>query len=120
MPSYDSKAIYPGGRRGRGGSILKALAAAILITSLPASAQPPPLALPPLAGATAFTIFVRSIPIGTEQIAVSRTAEGWTIVSSGRIGAPIDAVARRVQVRYTSDWHPVELLFEGTVRGEAQ
>ncbi len=104
----------------RGGVRVSGLALAILAASLAESAQQPSLALPPLPGATAFTIFVRSTPIGTEQIAVSRTAEGWTIVSSGRIGAPIDAVARRVQVRYTSDWHPVELLFEGTVRGQAQ
>ena len=102
-----------------GGARSPLLAAAILIAPFPAAAQPP-FALPPISGATAFTIFVRSAPIGTEQIAVSRTAEGWTIVSSGRIGAPVDAVARRVQVRYTADWHPVELLFEGTVRGEAQ
>ena len=86
-----------------------------------ASAQQPPPP-PPLqeAGATNFAIFLRGAPIGTEQIAVTRTATGWTIVSSGRLGAPIDAVARRVQVRYTPEWRPLEFTFDGTVRGTAQ
>ena len=81
----------------------------------------PPLP-PPLqeAGATSFTIFLRGAPIGTEQVAVTRTADGWTIVSSGRLGAPIDVVARRLQVRYTPDWKPLELTLDGTVRGQPQ
>ena len=86
-----------------------------------ASAQQPAVA-PPLreAGATTFTIFLRGTPIGTEQVAVTRTATGWTIVSSGRLAAPIDAVARRVQVRYTPEWKPLEFTLDGTVRGQAQ
>src|SRR5436309_9758181 len=83
------------------------------------AAQPAP-SIPSVPGARAFTIFVRSTPIGSEQIAVNRSADGWTIQSSGRVGAPIDAVARRIQVRYTAEWQPVEFSFDGTVRGEAQ
>ena len=71
------------------------------------------------AGATNFAIFLRGAPIGTEQIAVTRTATGWTIVSSGRLAAPIDVVARRVQVRYTAEWKPIEFTLDGTVRGQA-
>jgi pimeloyl-ACP methyl ester carboxylesterase len=78
--------------------------------------------VPPLreAGAFTFTTFLRGAPIGTEQVALTRTADGWTVAASGRLGAPLDVVARRVQVRYTSDWRPVELTFDGTVRGQAQ
>ena len=77
-------------------SIRAALAALAVAMPLVASAQPPPLPPPlPDAGATSFTIFLRGAPIGSEQIALSRTPTGWTIVSSGRIGAPIDVVARR-------------------------
>src|SRR3954471_16226192 len=72
------------------------------------------------AGAANFTIFLGGAPIGSEQIAVSRTATGWTIVSSGRLGAPIDAVERRTQVRYTADWKPLEFTFDGVVRGVTQ
>ena len=97
------------------------LAALAAIMPLVASAQPPPVPLPlQEAGATSFTIFLRGTPIGSEQVALSRTATGWTIVSSGRLGAPIDVVARRLQVRYTPDWRPLEFTLEGTVRGQPQ
>jgi uncharacterized protein len=102
-------------------SIRATLAALAIAMPLGASAQQPPVA-PPLqeAGAAGFTIFVRGAPIGTEQIAITRTATGWTIVSSGRLGAPIDAVERRTQVRYTADWKPLEFTFDGVVRGVTQ
>ena len=102
-------------------SIRAALVAAALAVPLGAAAQPP-AAVPPLqeTGATNFSIFLGGTPIGTEQVAVNRTATGWTIVSSGRLAAPIDAVARRVQVRYTPDWKPLEFTFDGTVRGVTQ
>ena len=76
--------------------------------------------VPQLPGGTAFTIFLRGAPIGTEQMAVSRSAEGWTITSSGRLGAPLDVVGRRLQVRYTADWRPLAFSFDGTVRGQTQ
>jgi pimeloyl-ACP methyl ester carboxylesterase len=102
-------------------SIRAALAAAVLALPLSATAQQ--LAPPPQlqeAGAANFTIFFRGVPIGTEQIAVSRTSSGWNIVGTGRLGAPIDAVARRLQVRYTQDWKPLEFTLDSTVRGQAQ
>jgi len=102
-------------------SIRAALAAALLAPPLCAAAQTP-AAVPQLqeTGATNFAIFLRGTPLGTEQIALNRVASGWTIVSTGRLGAPIDAIARRVQVRYTADWRPLEFTFDGTVRGIAQ
>jgi hypothetical protein len=92
-----------------------------LALPLAAAAQQPPV--PPALqepGATSFTIFLRGVPIGTEQIAVNRLAAGWTIVSTGRLAAPIDIVARRLQVRYTPEWRPIELTLDSTVRGQAQ
>jgi uncharacterized protein len=96
------------------------LAALALALPLAAAAQEP--APVPLreTGATTFAIFLRGAPIGTEQIAVNRTATGWTIASSGRLTAPIDAVARRLQVRYTPEWRPLEFTLDGAVRGQAQ
>ncbi len=93
---------------------------AALMTAVPIAAGPQALVPPPQAGGTPFTIFLRGTPIGVESVAVSRGAEGWTIVSSGRIGAPLDVVARRIQVRYTADWRPLEFSFDGTVQGQAQ
>jgi uncharacterized protein len=66
------------------------------------------------------TIFVRNVPIGNEQVTVTRTADGWTISSSGRLGPPLDAVARVIEARYGSDWSPREFRFDATVRGTAQ
>ena len=101
-------------------SIRATLAALAIAMPLGASAQQP-AAAPRLqeAGAANFTIFLRGAPIGTEQVAVTRSATGWTIVSSGRLAAPIDVVARRVQVRYTPEWRPIEFTLDGTVRGQS-
>ena len=78
-------------------SIRAALAAALLALPRNAAAQSP-VAVPQLqeTAATNFAIFLRGTPLGTEQIALNRVASGWTIVSTGRLGAPIDAIARRV------------------------
>jgi pimeloyl-ACP methyl ester carboxylesterase len=97
-----------------------ALAALALGVAAAVAAQPPPPPAPLQAGATNFTIFLRGAPIGSEQVAVNRVADGWTIVSSGRLAAPVDAVARRVQVRYTPEWKPIEFALDATVRGQAQ
>jgi pimeloyl-ACP methyl ester carboxylesterase len=93
-----------------------------LIVARPLAAWAPQVSapLPQIPGGTGFTIFLRGSPIGTEQIAVSRGAEGWTITSSGRVGAPLDVVGRRLRVRYTADWRPLEFSFDGTVRGQTQ
>jgi pimeloyl-ACP methyl ester carboxylesterase len=51
---------------------------------------------------------------------MTRGADGWTITSTGRLGAPIDAVARRIVVRYTADWKPLEFTLDATLRGQPQ
>ena len=64
-------------------------------------------------------MFLRAERIGNEDIVVTRTADGWTIGSAGRIGPPIDLEARQVVVRYTADWKPIELRIDASVRGQA-
>jgi pimeloyl-ACP methyl ester carboxylesterase len=79
--------------------------------------------LPPgvQAGATSsFMIFQRGTAIGAEQMTVIRTADGWDILSTGRIGPPLDVVARKLEARYTPDWKPLELTLDSTVRGQFQ
>src|SRR5438552_14522276 len=102
--------------------IAREMALLALMVAVPLAAGAPQVVapVPPLPGGTAFTIFLRGAPIGTEQMAVSRSAEGWTITSSGRLGAPLDVVGRRLQVRYTADWRPLAFSFDGTVRGQTQ
>ena len=65
-------------------------------------------------------IFIRGQAIGVEQMAVTRTTEGWTILSTGRLGVPIDVTARKLEVRYTADWKPIAFNVDTTVRGEFQ
>jgi len=73
------------------------------------------------AGTTSsFMIFLRGTPVGVEQMAVSRTTEGWSILSTGRMAAPFDVVARKVEVRYTADWKPIAFNNDTVVRGEFQ
>ena len=102
-------------------SIRAAIAAAVLALPAAAGAQiiPAAPALPEVNG-TNFAIFIGGRPVGSEQIAVSRVADGWTITSSGRLAAPLDVVARRIQVRYTAEWRPLSFDFDGTNRGQLQ
>ena len=65
-------------------------------------------------------IFLRGVAIGVEQMTVFRSADGWDILSTGRLGPPLDVVARKLEVRYTADWKPLELTLDSTVRGEFQ
>lgn len=96
---------------------IRAAAAALAIASPWAAAAQGALVD---AGQSNLTIFLRNVPIGSEQVTVTRTADGWTIASSGRIGPPIDAVARRIEVRYTGDWRVRDFRLEGTARGVSQ
>src|ERR1051325_2525975 len=93
------------------------VAASVLGVACLASAQP---IAAPEAGTANLTVFLRGVPVGSEQITVSRTADGWTITTSARYGPPIDAVARRIDVRYTPEWRARELSLDGTMRGTAQ
>jgi len=103
-------------------SIRAASAVLLLALAPPAAAQQLPAgALPSNAvQPSTFKIFVRATPVGSEDIAVARTAEGWTITSSGRLDAPLDVVARSFVIRYDPDWKPLELTLDTTVRGLSQ
>jgi hypothetical protein len=93
---------------------LFALAAALCaagasVTSQQAAAVPP---------AANFTVFIRAVPVGSEQVSVQRSANGWTITGTGRIGRPVDLVTRKVEARYDADWKPLELTIDATRAGQ--
>jgi pimeloyl-ACP methyl ester carboxylesterase len=96
---------------------LVALAGAVPIADAQQATAPPPLSNSSTSG---FTIFLRGVPVGIEQISVIRTPDGWTILSTGRIGVPIDVTARKQEIRYTGDWKPIEFTIDATVRGQPQ
>jgi uncharacterized protein len=87
-------------------------AAVFLASVIPASAQPQTPA------AASFMLFIRGAQVGTEEVSVVRSAEGWTISSSGRSGPPLDLTTRSLQIRYTADWKPLELTIDATVRNQ--
>jgi uncharacterized protein len=103
-----------------GHCICAAIVALAGSASMAAAQQP--AAAPLLAGAntSSFAVFLGSVRVGAEQVAVTRTAEGWTILSTGRIAGPIDVTARRMEIRYTADWKPVDFSIDATVRGQPQ
>lgn len=68
--------------------------------------------------AASFIVFIRAERVGSEDIAVARTADGWTISSAGRVGPPVDLVARQVVVRYTPDWRPLELRVDASLKNQ--
>jgi len=99
------------------------LAACVVVVGLPhagAAQQRAAAAGSPGAAESSFTVFVQARPIGSEQIAVTRGADGWTITSSGRLNAPVEIVTRRLEVRYDTDWKPLELTLDATVGGQSQ
>src|SRR5256885_271872 len=98
---------------------------AVLVALLTGSAVAPraqqQTATTPTAGTTSsFMIFLRGNPMGIEQMALTRTTEGWSILSTGRLAQPFDVVARKVEARYTADWKPLGYNIDSTVRGQFQ
>ena len=90
--------------------------AAVLISAAPALAQAPP---PPADTASvSFVVFFRSQPVGREDVAVIRQADGWIVRGSSRQGPPIDITTRVAEVIYDTEWRPRSLLIDGVVRGQ--
>ena len=69
------------------------------------------------AGATGYTTFVRGNPIGREDVTVRSDANGVTVTSEGRLGAPANLTIRRAEFRYGPDWVPQLFELNGTVNG---
>jgi hypothetical protein len=65
-----------------------------------------------------YTIFVRGIPIGRENISVQAGADGTTVTSQGSATAPISSVFRHVEYRYGADGKP-PIVSPSTARSAA-
>ena len=61
-----------------------------LIAGLALSTSGRPIVEAQTPAPSTFLVFLRSQSIGNEQVSVERTAEGWTVIGSGRMGPPID------------------------------
>ena len=93
---------------------LLALLAAVT-WSAPALAQTRP---PPEPLDATFNVFVRATLVGFERVRVEQTATGWTISSIGELSPPLDVLNRRFELRYDSEWRPLELSIDATVKGQ--
>ena len=70
----------------------------------------------PGAGPAAFEIFIKGQQVGREEDNVSQTPDGgWRITSTGRWSTP-NLVVKLFEVRYASDWQPVELRIDATIK----
>jgi uncharacterized protein len=94
------------------------LAATIAVDAAAQATAPAPQLSASKPAEQTYTVFLRSRPIGQENVSVARTEDGWLIRGSSRLGAPIDIVTRTAEIHYTSDWRPTRLQLEGTTRGQ--
>jgi pimeloyl-ACP methyl ester carboxylesterase len=93
-------------------SVLSALS----VASVAVAQTPPPR--PVVDNGTQFLVFFRSQPVGREEVLVLRTAEGWVVRGTSRLGPPIDITTRVAQVEYDLEWRAKSLLVDGIVRGQ--
>jgi pimeloyl-ACP methyl ester carboxylesterase len=87
--------------------------ALVLSMVAPAAAQQTPAAAKPIG----YTIFLRGTPVGREEVSVREDATGTTITAQGRLGAPLNVVTRRAEMKYTADGAPERFSLEGTANG---
>jgi pimeloyl-ACP methyl ester carboxylesterase len=92
-------------------------AALVFVFSAPAAAQTRP-PLPAVDNGTQFLVFLRSQPVGREEVIVLRMAEGWVVRGTSRLGPPIDITTRVAEVDYDLQWQPKSLIVDGVVRGQ--
>jgi pimeloyl-ACP methyl ester carboxylesterase len=68
--------------------------------------------------ASSFTVLVGGVRVGSEQVMLSRAADGWTVSSTGRLEQPLDQTTTRFEIRYGVDWQPQRLVLDATVHGQ--
>jgi pimeloyl-ACP methyl ester carboxylesterase len=83
----------------------------------PAPAQTPAAAAT-AESATQFLVFLRSQPIGREEVVVVRLPDGYVVRGTSRLGPPIDITSRVAEVTYDLQWRPRSLHIDGVVRGQ--
>jgi len=63
-------------------------------------------------GTAEFVVFASGRQVGSEQVTVAKSGGNWVITSTGRHAAPIDITINRFEVKYASDWQPIELSID--------
>jgi pimeloyl-ACP methyl ester carboxylesterase len=96
--------------------LLTAVISAVSLVAVAEAQTPPPL--PAAESGTQFLVFFRSKPVGREEVLVLRTADGWVVRGTSRLGPPIDITSRVAQVDYDTEWRPKALIVDAIVRGQ--
>ena len=91
------------------------LLAGVLFAGSAAAQTPAPAPAPTN---TQFLVFLRSQPIGREEVAVLKMQDGWVVRGSSRLGQPIDITSRQAEVTYDLEWRPRSLIVDAVVRGQ--
>ncbi len=106
--------------------VLLCLLLAVLCVSARAAAQTPaaqtppaaPPAQAPSAADTTLRIFLAGRPIGTETYRVTRHADGWTIASTGQMGAASTGFQlKRGEIQYDTNWAPRKAIVDASMKG---
>jgi pimeloyl-ACP methyl ester carboxylesterase len=69
------------------------------------------------AGSTGYTVFLRGLPIGREDVTIRSDASGTSVVTEGRVSSPADLLIRRAEWKYQPDWTPQSFTLEATASG---
>ena len=92
--------------------------AAVLLLGAASQAPAQPLPTPQEATPVSFTVFMSGAAIGSEQVTITASPEGWTIRATGRLGVPVSLSTSRFELHYDRDWKPLSLDIEATLRGQ--
>ena len=91
-------------------------AAALLVVagvvSAAASDDGQAAAASPSPGRASFVVYVKGARVGQVESIVDRTADGWRIRGTSRLGAPLNLTVRRLDVGYDPSWKPQYITME--------
>jgi uncharacterized protein len=91
---------------------LSAVVALLLVAGAAAAQEAP------VPGPANYMIFLKGQQVGREQANLTRTPDGWRIMSTSSITAgQMTLENRHFEVRYTTDWQPVELRIDALIGG---
>jgi pimeloyl-ACP methyl ester carboxylesterase len=91
--------------------VLHCICALVAVVAGDASAQPA------TAEPTEYTLFVKGVPVGREEVLVRSDARGTTIVGTGRSAGTIVTTLRRVEFRYGTDGSPESFRLDASIGG---
>ena len=69
-------------------------------------------------GDATFLVTHRGQPVGTTEVTVARSADGWRVTSRGQTDGRVELSVRHFDAQYDPDWRPMSLTMELVSPGE--